>query len=76
MLSRHWSRKLPEDIVELGHEETLFTNGLCRVRVIRKLTDVKLESLGISMGDVMMILDVLHAKQPPGQPAAGVGERI
>ena len=39
--------KLPEGIVKLGHEEALHTNGLCRARAIRKLTDDKLGPLGI-----------------------------
>ena len=61
--------KLPEDFVKLEHEETFRANGLCRVRVIRKLTDDKLEALGISMGDAMVLPDVLHAEA--AQPDAG-----
>ena len=53
-----------------GHEKTFRSNGLCRVRVIKELTDEKMEALGITMGDAMMLLDVLHAEAQP-QPAAG-----
>jgi hypothetical protein len=53
--------KLPEDLVEKEHEKTLRANGLCRVRCVQRLTEEKLEALGISMGDAMVLLDVLHA---------------
>ena len=64
--------KLPADFVKLEHEKTLKANDLCRVRVIRRLTDAKLGALGIIMGDAMMLLDVLHAETAPsnlGVPA-------
>ena len=41
--------KLPEDLVEKEHEKTLRANGLCRVRCVQRLTEEKLEALGISM---------------------------
>ena len=51
--------------MEQGHEKTLTANGLCRVRVIRKLTEEKLQLCGVSMGDAMIILELLHAQETP-----------
>ena len=67
--------RLPEDFVEKWHETTLRTNGLCRVRCIQRLTEYKLEALGVSMGDAMMLLEVLHADATPGSPASAPAER-
>ena len=68
--------KLPEDLVEKEHEKTLRANGLCRVRCVQRLTEEKLEALGISMGDAMMLLDVLHAAAPPTPTAGAPAERV
>ena len=57
--------KMPEDFVKQEHHKTLTANGLCRVRCIRKLTEEKLQQLGISMGDSMIILELLHAEETP-----------
>ena len=57
--------KMPEDVVKQEHHKTLKANGLCRVRCIRKLTEEKLQQLGVSMGDFMIILEVLHAEETP-----------
>ena len=46
-------------------------NGLCRVRCILKLTEEKLQQLGISMGDSMIILELLHAGGALGAAGAG-----
>ena len=55
--------KLPDDSTKVGHEETLRSNGLCRVRCIKRLTGERLEDLGISMGDAMMVLDVVQTDE-------------
>jgi len=68
--------KLPEDLVEKEHEKTLRANGLCRVRCVQRLTEEKLEALGISMGDAMVLLDVLHAAAPPTPTAGAPAERV
>ena len=69
---------MPEDFVEFlskEHETTLRANGLCWVRCIQRLTEDKLEALGVSMGDAMMLLEVLHADATPGLPAGAPAER-
>ena len=58
---------LPEDFTDEKHEDTLRANGLCRVRVLRKLTEAKLEALGLSMGDAMMLVEALQEEK--GAPA-------
>ena len=65
--------KMPEDFVKQEHHKTLKANGLCRVRCIRKLTEEKLQQLGVSMGDSMVILEVLHAEETPDAGAAAEG---
>ena len=69
--------KLPGDIVKLELEETLRANGLCRVRCIRRLADEKLhvEDLGVSMGDGILLLDVLHTEQAPASAGAPAEQR-
>ena len=47
---------MSEDFVKQEHHKTLKANGLCRVHCIRKLTEEKLQQLGVSMGDSMVIL--------------------
>ena len=42
---------------------------------MQRLTEEKLEALGISMGDAMMLLDVLHAAAAPAPPAGAPAER-
>ena len=66
--------KLPEDFKEAEHEKALRANGLCRVRCIKRLTQKMLEDLGISMGDAMMILDVLQDDSPSTDPQGAAGE--
>jgi hypothetical protein len=66
--------KLPEDPVEKEHEKTLRANGLCRVSCVQRLREDKLEALGISMGDAMMLLEVLHAAEEPAPPAGAPAE--
>ena len=56
--------KLPDDFQKAEHETALRTNGLCRVRCIRGLTEDVLEDLGISVGGAMMVLDVLQGDSP------------
>ena len=56
--------KLPADFRNEKHEDVLRVNGLCRVRVLRKLSEQKLESLGVSMGDAMMLVEALQAEEP------------
>ena len=56
--------KLPADFRDKKHEDVLRANGLCRVRVLRRLTEEKLESLGVSMGDSMMLVEALQAEEP------------
>ena len=58
--------------MKLEHEKTLRANGLCRVR---RLQEDKLEALDISMGDAMMLLEVLHAAEEPAPPAGAPAER-
>ena len=65
--------KMPEDFVKQEHHKTLKANGLCRVRCIRKLTEEKLQHLGVSMGDSMIILEMLHAEETPDAGAAAEG---
>ena len=65
--------KMPEDFVKQEHHKTLKANGLCRVRCIRKLTEEKLQQLGVSMGDSMIILEMLHAEETPDAGAAAEG---
>ena len=74
-LIRKLLAKLPEDLVEKEHEKTLRANGLCRVRCVQKLREEKLEALGISMGDAMMLLGVLHTDVVPALPAGAPAER-
>ena len=62
--------------MEKEHEKTLHANGLCRVRCVQRLTEGKLEALGISMGDAMVLLDVLHAAAPPTPTAGAPAERV
>ena len=57
--------KMPEDFVKQEHHKTMRANGLCRVHCIRRLTEEKLQQLGVSMGDSMLILEVLHAEETP-----------
>ena len=63
--------KMPEDFVKQKHHETLSANGLCQVRCILKLTEEKLQQLRISMGDSMIILELLHAEGALGAAGAG-----
>jgi hypothetical protein len=66
---------LPDDFVKLEHEETLRANKLCTVRCVQRLREGKLEALGISMGDAMMLLDVLHVDVVPAPPAGAPAKR-
>ena len=61
---------LPADVVAAKHEREMRANGLCRCRVLRKLQIKDLESLGISLGDSIMILEVLQVEPapPPATP--------
>ena len=59
-----------------GHEGTLRADGLCRVRCVQRLTEEELEALGISMGDAMVPLDVLHTAAPPTPTAGAPAERV
>ena len=61
---------LPEDFTGERHEGVLRANGLCRVRVLRKLTEAKLESLGTSMGDAMMPVEALQEEKAAPAEAA------
>ena len=45
------------------------------MRCAQKLTEDKLEALGISIGDAMMLLDVLHAAAAPAPIAGAPAER-
>ena len=56
--------KLPEDFKEQRHEDVLRANGLCRVRLLRRLTEEKLETLGLIMGDAMLLVEALRAEEP------------
>jgi hypothetical protein len=58
--------KLPEDLVEKEHEKTLRANGLCRVRCVQRLTEEKLEALGISMGMLLRRQLQLQGHRPSG----------
>ena len=42
------------------------------MRCVQRLTEDKLEVLGVSMGNVMMLLDVPHADATPGPPAGAM----
>ena len=57
--------KMPEEFLKKEHHKTMTANGLCRVRCIRKLTEEKLQLCGVSMGDAMIILELLHAEETP-----------
>ena len=50
--------RLPGDFMEKEHETTLRANGLCRVRYVQRLTEDKLEALGVSMEDAMILVDM------------------
>ena len=63
---------LPEDFTEEKHEDVLRANGLYRVRVLRKLTEAKLEALGMSMGDAMMLLEALQEEKAAPAEALAV----
>ena len=67
--------KLPDDFTKAEHEKTLRAGGLCRVRCTKRLTEGELENLGISMGDGMMILDVLQTNEEP-EPALGAAGEV
>ena len=67
--------KLPDNFTKVEHEKALRANGLCRVRCIKRLTEKKLEDLGINMGDAMMVLDVLQADEEP-QPTPGAAGEV
>ena len=58
--------KMPEDFLKQEHHKMMKANGLCRVRCIRRLTEEKLQQLGVSM----IILEVLHAEETPEVPGA------
>ena len=64
--------KLPADFKEQKHEDVLRANGLCRIRVLRRLTEEKLEQLGVTMGDAMLLVEALQATElaPVGMVAA------
>ena len=49
----------PEDFRDAKHEDALRANGLCRVRILRRMTEAKLESLGIPIEDAMILLEAL-----------------
>ena len=57
-----------------SHHKTLRANDLCRVRVLRRLKIRELVDIGISMGDAMEVLDILHDEEaePTATEAAPV----
>jgi hypothetical protein len=62
----------PADLVAERHEEKMRENGLCRIRTLARLTEQHLRDVGVSVGDAMLVLELLHeAAPPPMSPMPG-----
>ena len=65
-----FAAKLPAPVAKKKHEKMMQANGLCYPQALRVLTVGNLESLGVPMGEALMILSMAHVE--PSQSGTGV----